>query len=212
MYLTRRQKEILDFIEEHVSRYGYAPSIEEICEHFDLSSTATVHKHLTNLESKGLIRRSSGRSRSIEISENNIPAGENTNAPVAVHVPLLGRIAAGRPIEALNEPEQIVLPEEMLGRGRTYVLRVEGESMIDEQIRNGDYVIVESRDTALDGEVVVALVDDNDATLKSFYRQKDGRIRLQPANPAVDPIIVDENRVRVQGIVIGVLRKYRRLN
>lgn len=210
MYLTRRQKEILDFIGEYVDRYGYAPSIEEICEHFDLSSTATVHKHLINLESKGLISRSSGRSRSIEINAGR--GRDDAEVPAAVHVPLLGRIAAGRPIEAINEPEQIVLPEEMLGRGRTYVLKVDGNSMIDEQIRSGDYVIVESRDTASDGEVVVALVDGSDATLKAFYRQKDGRIRLQPANPAIDPIIVDESSVQVQGVVIGVLRKYKRLN
>ena len=126
----------------------------------------------------------------------------------AVEVPLLGRVAAGTPIEAIESTETIFVPEDMLGRGRTYVLQVKGESMIEEQIRDGDYVIVEDRQTARDGEMVIALLGGENATLKKFYRESGGTIRLQPANSTMKPIYVDEEDVRVRGVVIGVLRKY----
>jgi len=205
MYLTRRQKEILDFIGQHITRQGYAPSIEEICVRFELSSTATVHKHLSNLEAKGLIRRRSNRSRAIELCGRG---GSRPEGAGAVSVPLLGRIAAGRPIQALEVPETIDLPESMLGRRSTFVLRVEGNSMIDEQIRDGDYVIVEQTAEARDGQIVVALVGGEEATLKRFYRQADGSVRLQPANVNLAPIILHDGELQVQGVVIGVLRKY----
>ncbi|HUU27965.1 MAG TPA: transcriptional repressor LexA [archaeon] len=202
MYLTRRQKQILDFIEEHLESFGYAPSIEEICAHFGLRSTATVHKHLSNLEEKGFIRRLTGRSRSIELSRGDKLSGRGT-----VSVPLLGRIAAGRPIEAVELPENIELPSSLVGRRTTYMLKVLGDSMIDEQIRDGDYVIVEQRDTAENGQIVVALIDGEEVTLKRFYREKDS-IRLQPANVNMSPIILREGEFKIQGVVIGVLRKY----
>ncbi len=201
MHLTRRQKQILDFVARHIERRGYAPTLEEIGEHFGLSSLATVHKHLANLQSKGLVKRENHRSRALEL----VPAAV---AVRAIEVPLLGRVAAGIPIEAVTSPETISIPEDMLGRGETYVLQVRGDSMIDEQIRDGDYVIVDGRRAVRDGEMVIALLDGERATLKKLFREKDGRVRLQPANARLAPIVVEAERVQVQGVVIGVLRKY----
>jgi repressor LexA len=203
MHLTRRQKEIFDFVSRHIERKGYAPTIEEIGEHFGLSSLATVHKHLTNLQQKGLIKREWNRSRALEL----IPTEVKVHA---VELPLLGRVAAGTPIEAVAATETIFIPEDMLGRNRseTYVLQVKGDSMIDEQIRDGDYVIVENRKSARDGEMVIALIDGDKATLKKFFRERGGKVRLQPANARMKPIIVDAEDLQVQGVVIGVLRKY----
>jgi repressor LexA len=209
--LTRRQQEIYEFVRESISRNGYAPSLEEIARHFRLSSVATIHEHLKNLEGKNVIRRRFNRNRAIEL----LPVGGEVRA---VEVAVLGRVAAGRPIEALEAPETVALPETMLGRGETFVLRVQGDSMIDELIRDGDLVVVESRETAENGETVVALVTDSgdsggdggagEVTLKRFYREGD-RVRLQPANPAVPPLVLPAGRVRVQGVVIGVVRRYR---
>src|SRR2546428_4873357 len=151
MHLTRRQKEILDYLTEYIGSQGYAPTIEEIGHHFGLSSLATVHKHLTNLQEKGLIKRTWNRSRALEL----IPTEVSVRA---VELPLLGRVAAGTPIEAVESKETIFVPEDMVGRNDTYVLQVKGNSMIDEQIRDGDYVIVEDRKTARDGEMVIALL------------------------------------------------------
>ncbi len=201
MHLTRRQKEILDFVSRHIQKKGFAPTIEEIGDHFGLSSLATVHKHLTNLQNKGLVKRTVNRSRALELVPTEV-------AVRAVELPLLGRVAAGAPIEAIQATETIFVPEDMVGRRDTYVLQVKGDSMIDEQIRDGDYVIVENRRTAIDGEMVIALVDGERATLKKLYHERDGRIRLQPANALVEPIIVDGEAVTVQGVVIGVLRRY----
>ena len=201
MHLTRRQKEILDFLGRHIEKRGYAPTIEEIGEHFGLSSLATVHKHLTNLQEKGVIKRAWNRSRALELVPTDVKVR-------AIELPLLGRVAAGTPIEAVSSAETIFIPEDMIGRKDTYVLQVKGDSMIDEQIRDGDYVIVESRKNARDGEMVIALLEDEKATLKKLYREAGGKIRLQPANPRMKPIYVDGRDVRVQGVVIGVLRKY----
>ena len=201
MHLTRRQKQVLDFVSRHIERRGYAPTLEEIGEHFGLSSLATVHKHLTNLQAKGLIKRENHRSRALEL----VPA---TIAMRAVEVPLLGRVAAGIPIEAVTTSETISIPEDMLGRGETYVLQVRGDSMIDEHIRDGDYVIVDGRRAARDGEMVIALLDGERATLKKLFREKDGKVRLQPANARLAPLVIEADRVQVQGIVIGELRKY----
>jgi len=201
MYLTRRQKEILDFLDKHISRKGYAPTIEEIGEHFGLSSLATVHKHLSNLQEKGLIRRDWNRSRALELVATQV-------AVKAVELPLLGRVAAGSPIEAITASETIFVPEDMVGRRDTYVLQVKGDSMIDEQIRDGDFVIVENRKHANDGEMVIALVDGDSATLKKLYREGGGMVRLQPANARLKPLVIDQDRLRIQGVVIGVLRKY----
>lgn len=198
--LTKRQREILDYLNDFIQQHGYAPSLEEIGRRFGLSSLATVHKHLTNLQEKGFIKRSWNRSRSVEL----IPARVGTRS---VEVPLLGYVAAGAPIEAITGVETINVPEDLVGKGDTYVLRVKGDSMIDEQIRDGDYVIVEDRKTAENGEMVIALVGGADVTLKKFYREH-GRIRLQPANPAMQPMLFDPEQIQVQGVVIGVMRRY----
>jgi len=201
MYLTRRQKEILDFLNGFIEAKGYAPTIEEIADHFSLRSLATVHKHLTNLQEKGLIRRAWNRSRALELVHSEMTVK-------AVELPLLGRVAAGSPIEAIESSETIFVPEDMVGRRETYVLQVKGDSMIDEQIRDGDFVIVENRRTARDGEMVIALLDGDSTTLKKMYREGGGRVRLQPANARLKPLFVDQDRLRIQGVVIGVLRKY----
>jgi repressor LexA len=201
MHLTRRQKEILDYLTRHIERRGYAPTIEEIGDHFGLSSLATVHKHLTNLQEKGLIKRAWNRSRALELVPSEVKVR-------AVELPLLGRVAAGTPIEAIDASETIFVPEDMVGRKETYVLQVRGDSMIDEQIRDGDFVIVENRKTARDGEMVIALLEGDRVTLKKLYREGGGKVRLQPANARMKPILVDQDDLRVQGVVIGVLRRY----
>jgi repressor LexA len=200
--LTKRQKEILDYIESFIGDRGYAPSFEEIAEAFGYSSLATVHEHLSNLERKGYIRKSYNESRSIEL------VGHETAAPV-VELPLLGAVAAGLPIEAIEDTETLAVPPDMVSRRRdNYVLRVEGSSMIEEQIRDGDYIVVQAQDSAEDGQMVVALVSGESATVKKLYREPGGRIRLQPANPTMDPIFVAADELRIQGIVVGVIRKY----
>src|SRR5690606_10533182 len=202
MPLTRRQKEIMDFLQEYLEEHGYAPSFEEIAKHFGFGSLATVHEHLENLKRKGYIRKAYNESRSIQL----VPVGMRTGA---VELPLYGTVAAGVPIEAVQEQETIAVPEDMIGRGgEHYVLRVKGDSMIDEQIRDGDYIIVSSRQIARNGEMVVALVNGDSATVKKFYREPDGRVRLQPANPTMAPLYFRPEDVRIQGIVIGVIRRY----
>jgi repressor LexA len=198
--LTKRQREILDYLNEFIQHHGYAPSLEEIGRRFSLSSLATVHKHLTNLQEKGFIRRAWNRSRSVELVQSR-------GAGRAVELPMLGFVAAGSPIEAVAGNETIAVPEALAGKRDSYVLRVRGDSMIDEQIRDGDFVIVEDRKSADNGEMVIALVGGLDVTLKKFYRES-GRIRLQPANPSMQPMIFDPDHVQVQGVVVGVMRKY----
>jgi repressor LexA len=201
MHLTKRQKEILDFVSRYLDRKGYAPTIEEIGDHFGLTSLATVHKHLTNLQEKGLIKRAWNRSRALELVPTQVKVQ-------AVELPLLGRVAAGTPIEAIAGTETIFVPEDMIGKKETYVLQVKGDSMIEEQIRDGDYVIVEDRRSARDGEMVIALLEGESVTLKKLYRESGGRVRLQPANARMDPLFVREEDLRIQGVVIGVLRRY----
>src|SRR5687767_197448 len=198
--LTKRQREILDYLNEFIQQHGYAPSLEEIGRRFGLSSLATVHKHLTNLQEKGFIKRAWNRSRSVEM----VPTRAGGRA---VELPLLGFVAAGVPIEAVASSETIAVPEDLVGKRDTYVLRVRGSSMIDEQIRDGDFVIVEDRKTADNGEMVIALLGGQDVTLKKFYRDN-GRIRLQPANPMMEPIVVPPDHVQIQGVVVGVMRRY----
>ncbi len=198
--LTKRQKEILDHLQEYIQQHGYAPSLEEIGRRFSLSSLATVHKHLTNLQEKGFIRRSWNRSRSVELL--SAPTGHR-----ALELPMLGYVAAGLPIEAVANSETIAVPESIAGKSGAYVLRVKGDSMIDEQIRDGDFVVVEDRKTADNGEMVIALVSGSDVTLKKFYRDN-GRVRLQPANPTMQPMYFDPSQIQVQGVVVGVMRKY----
>jgi repressor LexA len=202
MPLTKRQKEILDHMGEYIQRNGYAPSFEEIADAFGYSSLATVHEHLSNLERKGYIRKAYNESRSVELVRG-------AAFPGAVALPLLGEVAAGLPIEAVDQRETILVPPDLLRRqGENYVLRVVGNSMIEEQISDGDYIIVNSRSTAENGEMVVALVDGEAATVKKLYREKDGQIRLQPANETMAPQYYPASRVAIQGIVVGVIRRY----
>ncbi|TVR62419.1 MAG: transcriptional repressor LexA [Gemmatimonadales bacterium] len=202
MALTKRQKLILDFIEGYIEDHGYAPSFEEIAGAFGYTSLATVHEHVSNLERKGYIRKAFNQSRSIELVRRDA-------LPGAVELPLLGEVAAGQPIEAVPDTETVLVPPDLLRKkGENYVLRVVGNSMIDEQIRDGDYIIVNSRPTAEDGEMVVALVGGESATVKKLYRERDGRVRLQPANETLSPIFVDPDNLTVQGIVVGVIRRY----
>jgi repressor LexA len=202
MALTKRQREILNFLETYSESCGYAPSFEEIAAQFNYNSLATVHEHLSNLERKGYIRRNYNESRAIEILPSEA-------YPRAVELPLLGLVAAGAPIEAVESNETIAVPESYVRRGGGhYVLRVRGNSMIDEQIRDGDFVVVHERKAADNGEMVIALLNGAGATVKKLYRERDGRIRLQPANDTVAPMYVHERDVAIQGIVVGVLRRY----
>jgi repressor LexA len=200
MILTKRQKQILSHIEESIRRNGYAPSLTEISDQFKLRSISTVHKHLVHLEEKGLIKRHWNRARAIEVVTAD-------NKPLARDVPLAGLIAAGEPIEAVRWNELVAVPEDMIGRRDVYVLKVRGESMIEDQIRDGDFVIVEKRTDPKNGELVVALLNGESATLKKFYREKT-QIRLQPSHPTMKPIFVREEELTVQGVVVGLLRKY----
>ncbi|MGE5731960.1 MAG: transcriptional repressor LexA, partial [Gemmatimonas sp.] len=169
MPLTKRQREILNYLTAYSEQNGFAPSFEEIAENFDYNSLATVHEHLTNLERKGYIKRHYNESRAIEILPTEA-------TPRAIELPLLGSVAAGMPIEALEQNETLCVPETLVGRsGSHYVLRVRGNSMIDEQIRDGDFVVVNERQRADNGEMVIALLNGSSATVKKFYRERDGR-------------------------------------
>jgi repressor LexA len=202
MALTKRQREILNYLSAYTEQNGYAPSFEEIARQFNYNSLATVHEHLSNLERKGYIKRAYNESRAIEILPSEV-------FPRSVELPLLGSVAAGLPIEAMEANETIAVPENFIARGGNhYVLRVRGNSMIDEQIRDGDFVVINERPVADNGETVIALIDNASATVKKFYRERDGRIRLQPANETMAPIYVHENDVTIQGVVVGVLRRY----
>jgi len=199
MALTRRQREVYDFVRRFVSENGYSPSLEEIGAAFGLASVATVHKHVQHLVEKGYLRKAWNRSRSVE------PAEE---AAAAVALPLLGTVSAGAPIEAIEVREHLEVPASLVPAGREcFALRVRGDSMIEEQIRDGDVIVVESRREARDGETVVALVRGADATLKKWFRR--GReVRLQPANPRMGPIDLPAADVEVRGVVRGLIRRY----
>ena len=206
MNLTPRQLQIVKFIRAYAAEHEYVPTMQEIADHLGVSRP-TVFEHIEALEARGAIKRQRTKSRAIELAPELLGKPREVRLRGA-RLPLVGRIAAGAPIEAIEETE--VLDIESLFRGRTgevFALQVRGNSMIDEQIRDGDFVIVEKRDDARNGETVVALIDDAEATLKKFYHDV-GQVRLQPANPTMEPLFVDPERVRIQGVVIGVLRKY----
>ncbi len=238
MALTRRQKQVFDFLVGFINRHGYSPSFEEIGAGLELSSLATVHKHMQTLEKKGFIRRAYNQSRSVEVVAipasvpfaktavrpfgRRKPAAEaNDHQAVSAHAaltpsqvlgnmefPLLGRIAAGQPVEAIPHAETFSFGDFTQGRGSLFVLRVKGDSMIDDHICNGDYILVEGVQTTDNGDIVVALIEGTDATLKRFFREPNGKVRLQPANAQMDPILVPARNVKIQGRVVGVLRKY----
>ncbi len=200
--IYKRQGQILDFIRQHIQTNRSAPTLRQIADAIGVSSLATVHEHLTTLERKGLIKRKTGKTRAIEI----IGTAESFSSE-GVDVPILGFIAAGAPIEPYTDPNATlsISPTFVSGRKRVFVLQVRGESMIEEQIRDGDYVVVEQSEEAKNGEIVVALLDNGMATLKRFF-QEATRIRLEPANAAMSPIFV--KNVRIQGKVVGLIRRY----
>jgi repressor LexA len=198
--LTRRQRQILDFVTNYQRRMGYSPSYREIADSFDLSSSATIHEHIKSLEDKGFLKTGRNEARSIELVD------AEPNWSQSFELSLAGLITAGVPIEAVEERETISIPASMVRDPLlSFALRVKGESMIEDGILDGDYVVVEKKDSPANGDTVVALIDNQYATLKRFYREKD-RIRLQPANKTMKPIFV--TKVQIQGVVRGVLRKY----
>jgi len=204
MALTRRQREIFDYISRFVEEEGYSPSLEEIAAAFGLSSVATVHRHVQHLVEKGMLRKAWNRSRSLEPVP---PEAGGEEAGIST-LPLVGTVAAGLPIEAIEDNETVSVPADMAGRpGESFVLRVRGDSMIEDQICSGDLVVVEKRDEARNGQTVVALVDGSDATLKRFYRDG-GKVKLVPANQTMEPIEVEAERVQIRGIVRGLMRSF----
>jgi repressor LexA len=203
MAVTRRQKEVLDFISSFVERQGYSPSFEEIARGLNLKSLATVHKHITNLQSKGVLQRGHNRSRSIDV----LPQPRVMRMPSPrERLPLMGRIVAGLPVEAVQTLESISLSD-IVGSKEVFALQVHGDSMRDEHIVDGDYVLVERTRSARDGEIIVALVRGSETTLKRFYLEG-SVVRLQPSNAEMEPIMVPAGQVEVQGKVLGILRRY----
>ncbi|PCJ13611.1 MAG: repressor LexA [Candidatus Neomarinimicrobiota bacterium] len=198
MFLTKRQKEVLDFIGKYLSKNGYAPTFSEIAKEFGFNSKGTVYKHIKALCEKGLIQHEWNRTRAIEILD------ENSGFPT---VPVLGSVAAGKPIEAVVLPESISIPPTFMKRGKHFILKVNGNSMIDEHIADGDFIILRERDNAQNGETVVALIDGTEATVKKYYN-KSGKVELHPANNEVETLILDPERIQIQGVVVGVMRKY----
>ena len=202
LVVYKRQAQILDFIKQHIQSKGSAPTLREIADSIGVSSLATVHEHLQSLVTKGLIKRKGGKVRSIELKDIEV----NFN-PQGVSVPILGFIAAGAPIEPYTDPNATISipPNFYSQKKRVYVLQVRGESMIEEQIRDGDFVVVEQEETANNGDIVVALLDNGMATLKRFFREAT-RVRLEPSNAKMSPIFV--KNVRIQGKVVGLVRRY----
>ncbi len=202
--LTKRQKEILDYVTQYIEMNGYAPSYREIAEAFKLGSVATVAEHIETLVAKGLLQKGDNEARSLQLIKP-----EEFDADRSVGLPILGLIAAGQPIETIEgHQETLEVPPFMVGRRHSYVLQVKGQSMVDDGILDGDYVVIQEKEVPSNGEVVVALVNGSEATLKRYYKEK-GHIRLQPANSTMDPIIVNPGtQIQIQGVVIGVIRKY----
>jgi repressor LexA len=207
MALTKRQKQVLDFIAGFVEENRYCPSYEEIAKGLELASLATVHKHISILESKNYLKRGFNQSRSLEITAKYM-AELHRAKPPQTEIPMRGRIAAGAPLEAVEQSETLNLADYLGGAG-TYALEVRGNSMIDDHICDGDVVLLEKATEARDGDIVVALVEGSDATLKRIYREPGDKIRLQPANSALQPIIVPAADIEIQGRLLAVLRKCR---
>lgn len=203
--LYKKQKQILDFISQYIQKNGFSPTLQEIADAMGLSSLATVHEHLQTLEKKGVIKKFEGAVRGLEILD------ERFNVTLSgIEIPLAGFIAAGEPIDAIEDPtETVLVSPDMVSRSkRCYVLQVRGDSMIDEGIFDGDYVVLQSQDVAQNGDIVVALIEKEFATLKKYYNEGNGKIRLQPANERMDPIMVDADSLAIQGKVTGVIRRY----
>ena len=207
MALTKRQKQVLDFIAGFVDENGYCPSYEEIARGLGLASLATVHKHISVLEAKNYLKRGFNQSRSIELTPKYAQDQRRTR-PTNTEIPLLGRIAAGAPVESVEQSEVLNFAD-FAGNQGTFALEVRGNSMIDDHICDGDLILLERVAEARDGDIVVALVAGNETTLKRFYRESEDTVRLQPANSTLQPILVPARDVQIQGRLLAVLRKYR---
>jgi repressor LexA len=207
MALTKRQKQVLDFIANFVDEQGYCPSYEEIARGLNLASLATVHKHISVLEAKSYLKRGFNQSRSLELAPKYLQEQRRARPPV-LEIPLLGRIAAGSPVEAVEQREVLNFAD-FAGDPNTFALEVRGQSMIDDHICDGDMILLERVTQARDGDIVVALVSGSETTLKRFYREGADMVRLQPANAALKPIVVAARDVQIQGRLLAVLRKYR---
>ncbi len=203
LIIYKKQRQILDFIKQFIQTNGSAPTLRQIADAIGVNSLATVHEHLESLEVKGLLKRKHGKNRSIELTKADISIASDS-----MEVPILGFVAAGQPIEPYTDPNaSMTIPAAFAsGKKRTYVLQVRGQSMIEDHINDGDFVILEQTETANDGDIVVALLDNGMATLKRFFKEAT-RIRLQPANSTMEPIFV--KNVRIQGKVVGLVRKYK---
>jgi repressor LexA len=200
-YLTERQRDVLAFIRQRIEQDRCAPTLQEIADRFGFASTASAQKHVGLLEKKGFVRREKHQKRGLVLTD--AARGDDGN----LQLPLLGLVAAGAPVESVLDPEQIAVPADLLRSGDHYVLRVRGDSMVDEGIHDGDYVVVQSTSNASDGDVVVALIGD-EVTLKRIYRDSETTFRLQPSNAMLPPIYVQADRLQVQGVVVGLLRRY----
>ena len=207
MALTKRQKQVLDFIANFVDDNGYCPSYEEIARGLDLASLATVHKHISVLETKSYLKRGFNQSRSLELTPKYVQEQRRTK-PAVLEIPLLGRIAAGLPVETVEQRDVLGFAD-FAGANGAFALEVRGDSMIDDHICDGDFILLERVPEAHDGEIVVALVAGSETTLKRFYKEPGDMIRLQPANSALKPILLPARDVQIQGKLLAVLRKYR---
>jgi len=201
-YLTERQRDVLEFIEKKLESSGVAPTLREISEAFGFASTASAQKHIALLEHKGFLRREKHQKRGLVLAHRSA-----ADTVPQIELPLLGLVAAGEPIESIPDPEPVSVPPDFMRKGDHYVLKVRGDSMIEDGIHDGDLVVVQRTEIAADGDVVVAMVD-GEVTLKRLFRQAPEHIRLQPANSAMAPIVVAAEAVTIQGIVVGLLRRY----
>ncbi len=200
MYLTKRQKQILDYISGYLKAEGYAPTLEEIGDHFGLSSPATVYKHVQQLVHKGYVRKAKHQGRGIQLVDTKPPRG--------VEVPLLGQIAGGQPLEPIRPAESVTLPASFAAAGPLYALRVKGKSLADELLLDGDLLVIEDRSVAADGDTVVLVLGDQVAAVGRFFRES-GHVRLEGSHGSSEPLYVPESRVRVRGVIVGLLRHYR---
>jgi repressor LexA len=207
MALTKRQKQVLDFIADFVDEHGYCPSFEEIARGLDLASLATVHKHISVLENKGYLKRGFNQSRSLELAPKYLQEHQRTK-PAALEIPLRGRIAAGALVESVEQHETLSFAD-FAGGSDTYALEVSGNSMIEDHICDGDMILLQKVADVKDGDIVVALVAGHETTLKKFYHEPGGAIRLQPANSSLKPMLVPAEDVQIQGRLLAVLRKYK---
>lgn len=205
--LYNRQRQILDFVAQYIQANGYSPTLQEIASALGVRSLATVHEHLEAMEKKGIIKKFEGAVRGLEILDKS--TAERSSSPAAVELPVLGYIAAGQPIEPYTDPNATfgVPPSMVNSKKRCFVLQVKGDSMIEAGIYDRDYVVIEQTETAANGEVVVALLDNGFATLKRFFKEAT-RVRLEPANSTMSPIFVAGDKVKIQGRCVGVIRKF----